>query len=113
MDTTIAEIDKQIKKTKRDTIFIEKIYKPYLESDIAYYVLMHEQGVLLSGEKFIRLQESKEAIKGDQIQNTNDSSDSEKDITPLSELIPQQSRYIFYQQLLEKFPFKSNTHEKD
>lgn len=98
MDASIIAVDKQIEKTKRYTIFLDKIYKPYLESELATFVLNHEQWMLLPGEKIIRL----DAV----IHRERDASTKEKAtttiVTPLPLLAPPDAWHIFLQQLIEK-----------
>lgn len=57
MDDNIAIMQRQITKVERETVFLRDIYRPYLESELAYYILMHEQWLLLPGEQMIRLEQ--------------------------------------------------------
>jgi hypothetical protein len=99
MDSNIIELDKKIEKTRRETIFLEQIYKPYLESELSYFVLMHEQSLLLPGEKIIRLDDKSRVVK------PTDTKKEEAIMIPLPSLAPPDARRIFFQQIKEKnFP---------
>jgi hypothetical protein len=97
MDTNIQDMDAKIEKTKRDTLFLEHIYKPYLQSELAYYVLMHEQWLLLPGEKIIKLEQKKSSDTPVQEDKKN-----MQEVRSLPTLAPHEAWEIFFQQLREK-----------
>ena len=55
IDTSIQQTRAEVAELNEHTAYLEKFYKPYLESEYAPYFLGHENGSLWQGEFIVRL----------------------------------------------------------
>jgi hypothetical protein len=91
------DVENKINAIEQENIFLKEFYLPYLESDLAYQVLAHEQGQTFPGEKIVRLEHRKTSSESNKLNETN-----AQVVKPLPTLHPHEAWKVFIEQIIKK-----------